>query len=235
MRPRQKGFTLIELLVVIAIIAILAAILFPVFSSAKETARKSSCCNNMKQLALGFQAYTTDYNKFPGGCPIYRRPWNNYTGPEYIMLLPISDSNYPNLYYRTDVKRGVLYKYVKNESVYVCPSDMQAKRTPFKCSYSMNARLDWQKNFGLVMGVTVSAVNSPSKTVLLIDEGNGSIPLTGDYAGMRLPMGDGFFGDWMDQPSEAHASFCNFAFCDGHIRSVDIKSFKTLNYDPTRR
>src|SRR5450432_3744586 len=63
---RRKGFTLIELLVVIAIIAILAAILFPVFAQARESARKTSCLSNQKQIGLGFLMYTQDYDSaFP--------------------------------------------------------------------------------------------------------------------------------------------------------------------------
>ena len=65
-----KGFTLIELLVVIAIIAILAAILFPVFARARENARRTSCLNNMKQIGLGFMQYTQDYDeKYPPNMP----------------------------------------------------------------------------------------------------------------------------------------------------------------------
>ena len=59
-RTAQRGFTLIELLVVIAIIAILAAILFPVFARARENARKTSCMSNMKQLGLAVMQYTQD-------------------------------------------------------------------------------------------------------------------------------------------------------------------------------
>ncbi|MGD8239412.1 MAG: prepilin-type N-terminal cleavage/methylation domain-containing protein, partial [Armatimonadota bacterium] len=63
---RRDGFTLIELLVVIAIIAILAAILFPVFAKAREKARQTSCLSNIKQLGLACQAYSTDWNEeFP--------------------------------------------------------------------------------------------------------------------------------------------------------------------------
>jgi prepilin-type N-terminal cleavage/methylation domain-containing protein len=66
MRRTAKGFTLIELLVVIAIIAILAAILFPVFARAREKARQSSCLSNVKQITLGTQMYVQDYDeKFP--------------------------------------------------------------------------------------------------------------------------------------------------------------------------
>src|SRR5437867_12863837 len=59
----KRGFTLIELLVVIAIIAILAAILFPVFGRARENARRSSCQSNLKQVGLGFMQYVQDYDE----------------------------------------------------------------------------------------------------------------------------------------------------------------------------
>src|SRR6478672_5411714 len=62
-RSSRYGFTLIELLVVIAIIALLAAILFPVFARARENARKSSCLNNMKQFGLGIAQYTQDFDE----------------------------------------------------------------------------------------------------------------------------------------------------------------------------
>src|SRR5436853_4751504 len=66
---RNRGFTLIELLVVIAIIAILAAILFPVFAQAREKARAAACLSNTKQIALAFTMYTQDYDECtPGGC-----------------------------------------------------------------------------------------------------------------------------------------------------------------------
>ncbi len=68
LRPARRGFTLIELLVVIAIIAILAAILFPVFAQARESARKASCSSNLKQIGLAFQMYAGEYEEtFPWG------------------------------------------------------------------------------------------------------------------------------------------------------------------------
>ena len=92
----RPGFTLVELLVVIAIIAILAAILFPVFSRAREQARKSSCLSNVKQLGLAAQMYSQDYDEF-------LPPYSVATSPT---------SYWPNL----------LDPYVKNRMTWVCPS-----------------------------------------------------------------------------------------------------------------
>src|SRR4028119_1740562 len=81
---RRKGFTLIELLVVIAIIAILAAILFPVFARARESARRASCQSNLKQIGLGVMQYAQDYDEqypmaaydnFQGGWPLTTQPY----------------------------------------------------------------------------------------------------------------------------------------------------------------
>jgi prepilin-type N-terminal cleavage/methylation domain-containing protein/prepilin-type processing-associated H-X9-DG protein len=108
----RKGFTLIELLVVIAIIAILAAILFPVFARAREQARKISCVSNMRQITMGAQQYVQDYDeKFPFG---YN--WAPISGPPVNQ--PTSDD--PN--YRCG-NRYMLQPYIKNSKVWVCPSD----------------------------------------------------------------------------------------------------------------
>ena len=99
----RKGFTLIELLVVIAIIAILAAILFPVFAKAREKARQASCLSNAKQLALACLQYSQDYDE----------------------CLPMArhQSNATNAWQGWDV---LVMPYVKNTQVFKCPSDGRA-------------------------------------------------------------------------------------------------------------
>jgi prepilin-type N-terminal cleavage/methylation domain-containing protein len=96
----RKGFTLIELLVVIAIIAILAAILFPVFARAREKARQASCLSNLKQLALGCLMYVQDYDET---LPCWERDFE--------------DDALCSLYPGT-----AIYPYVKNLQIYCCPS-----------------------------------------------------------------------------------------------------------------
>ena len=88
----KRGFTLIELLVVIAIIAILAAILFPVFAKAREKARAASCLSNMKQLAIGISMYVQDYderymyNSFGPGVGSYPTP-DGGTASNYMLWM----------------------------------------------------------------------------------------------------------------------------------------------------
>jgi prepilin-type N-terminal cleavage/methylation domain-containing protein len=111
---RRAGFTLIELLVVIAIIAILAAILFPTFLRAKESARRSACLSNLKQLALAAQNYADSYN-------------GNYP-PARLFNWPWGDWNIPHSYYNgVDAPIGLglraLEPYVKNKHVFFCPSN----------------------------------------------------------------------------------------------------------------
>src|SRR3982750_4482024 len=97
----RKGFTLIELLVVIAIIAILAAILFPVFAKAREKARQISCASNERQLGLGFMQYTQDY-----------------------------DECLPTTHWGTPVGwAGQLYPYIKSAGLFKCPDDPTASVT----------------------------------------------------------------------------------------------------------
>ena len=103
LRVRQRGFTLIELLVVIAIIAILAAILFPVFALARESARTTSCLSNMKQMGLALRMYAQDYDE---------------AYPSIRMWAPLN----------WDLASGMVWKngvqpYIKNKGVFACPSN----------------------------------------------------------------------------------------------------------------
>jgi prepilin-type N-terminal cleavage/methylation domain-containing protein len=119
MLPRKRrGFTLIELLVVIAIIAILAAILFPVFARAREAARRTTCLSNCKQIGLGLLMYVQDYDEtFPWLGEDYRHN-NNNTG--FSTNLPAGPPNLNNV--RGLFMEYTLYPYIKNYGLFGCPT-----------------------------------------------------------------------------------------------------------------
>src|SRR5450759_194666 len=108
---RKNGFTLIELLVVIAIIAILAAILFPVFAQARAKARGAACLSNIKQIALGMTMYAQDYDEtFPQWK--WDQSWNGGIGSPGG---PTNDA--------TSIWWNAIYPYVKNVQVFNCPDN----------------------------------------------------------------------------------------------------------------
>src|SRR5204862_4622820 len=118
MRTRSglRGFTLIELLVVIAIIAILAAILFPVFAQAREAARKTSCLSNCKQMGLACMMYVQDYDEM--------YPCNSWDTP----YIGTADTDFKNPNYLTAMHWVFrVQPYIKNRQIFVCPSDANPK------------------------------------------------------------------------------------------------------------
>ncbi len=138
----KRGFTLIELLVVIAIIAILAAILFPVFARAREKARQTSCLSNQKQLALAWHMYVQDYDEWIP--PYSRMVW---TGGSY---------------YWGERWYEVLAPYIKNTQVFGCPSN-----PVYWIGYAYNGYYLREPAWGQPQGAsTLSEISKPAETIM---------------------------------------------------------------------
>lgn len=139
----RSGFTLIELLVVIAIIAILAAILFPVFAKVREKARQTACLSNLKQIGLGEVQYEEDYDEQT------TNGINNYGGGQGWA--------------------GQIYPYLKSNAVFVCPDDVPGVGS----SYGMNSNFasEVPNTNGAVppVGTNIAAFTAPTRTVMLFE------------------------------------------------------------------
>src|SRR5947209_9598883 len=176
--PRRAGFTLIELLVVIAIIAILAAILFPVFAQAREKARATSCLSNCKQIGTAVQMYTQDYDEALPSTYIYNDPkLGNVTGGGNPTFSKYSWSMWVIL----------LDSYIKNRAVWKCPSGRDQIVGPG--SDRINVNLGY--NEYLFRGVEISGVGRPNlSTLASFPAGVTGIALIADSS-----LG-GIFHDW---------------------------------------
>ncbi|MDR3708822.1 MAG: DUF1559 domain-containing protein [Capsulimonadaceae bacterium] len=153
----QYAFTLIELLVVIAIIAILAAILFPVFATAREKARQSACSSNMKQIGLAIVQYEQDYDEtVPAG-----GDWHD-NGCGWA---------------------GQIYPYVKSKKAFICPSDTGTAIPVTSYGYNMNfVYAGGSSTWNPPVGWLLSKFVSPAKTVMLFEmTNNGSATTTDVY------------------------------------------------------
>jgi prepilin-type N-terminal cleavage/methylation domain-containing protein/prepilin-type processing-associated H-X9-DG protein len=242
-KGKLSGFTLIELLVVIAIIAILAAILFPVFARARENARRASCQSNLKQIGLGFAQYIQDYDStyprggwVPDASSVPAQPW----------LYGAEDGTHNDQYWH-----AVLQPYIKSTQVLVCPSATKLKTAsygvmsfdgsdPRYIGYGYN--VDYLGAFGSNANsapfnrpARESEIQSSAATVLAFDSGganggnyppyrasvmtvlfyNGASP--GNYASDPPTTNEGVYDPI---PGHRHLDTLNVLFCDGHVKAL---------------
>jgi len=222
----RSGFTLIELLVVIAIIAILAAILFPVFAKVREKARQISCASNLKQLALGVIQYVNDYDQtYPAPPPITASPATT-ANPEYCGWA------------------GRVYPYIKSTAVFKCPDDPTAPSvsggvTKYPLSYAINKNL-----LSIASGTTTpnpaadATLVAPSSTVLFIEiqrnvadmtnpneQNSADANMTGSPQDMTgtPSIAQYVTGIYPGGPTTlgltpVHTNGANYAACDGHVK-----------------
>ena len=203
MRTRT-GFTLIELLVVIAIIAILAAILFPVFALAREKARQSVCLSNFKQIGTGVMMYVQDYDDtYPPNRVSYLRGGGDCTSSNQKMI----------------TWKTVIIPYVKNLGVYRCPSnphhnegDETKKSEPtypsFPISYAYSGSI---LNAGII-AMRESDCPEPARYILLVE----SVVGCSDMGIWGVNTGWGLTGGFYVHPTKRMQAL----YLDGHAKST---------------
>jgi prepilin-type N-terminal cleavage/methylation domain-containing protein/prepilin-type processing-associated H-X9-DG protein len=212
---QRRGFTLIELLVVIAIIAILAAILFPVFAEAREKARQISCLSNQKQLGTAMSMYMQDYDE---------------RFPNWRTVVPKSADD-PNAKI-TWVEN--MQPYCKNKRIWICPSDninAEAKvlglggGTVAVNSYWLNAYIfRWSGNTPTSPpSVTLAEINYPATSIVFCD---GPVN-DGQHVWPGPPV------EWCKQvpvcvaSQQRHSGGINFSFADNHTKWYRVEALKT--------
>lgn len=219
---KKRAFTLIELLVVIAIIAILAAILFPVFARARENARRSSCLSNLKQIGIATMMYTQDYDE---------------SYPYALTLIP-TGANTPGGTWFGGIWawQQVLYPYDKSMQIYVCPSgNGAAVSAPYSGHYGANLSLIQYGHSSIPAPppIKLASVQAPASTYMFMDAGvygmsstgqvvaatvnnNQYLPGTGDNGTTSCTQTDSFMQS--DCQSGRHFGGVNMAFADGHAK-----------------
>ncbi|MDR3708158.1 MAG: substrate-binding domain-containing protein [Capsulimonadaceae bacterium] len=210
---KRNAFTLIELLVVIAIIAILAAILFPVFATAREKARQSACMNNMKQIGLALVQYTQDYDEyFPCGATVASQAGRGWAGE--------------------------LYPYVKSTGAFFCPDD-QTVQTPPSNPLSYGFNLEIMRNLGASPFAThahqQSEFTAPALTVALSEVTGGQFLTSAseNYScgsngedtysidGKCAPANGPFPNGNSSTARHNNGQGSNYAYCDGHVKYLN--------------
>ena len=239
----KKAFTLVELLVVIAIIAILAAILFPVFARARENARRSSCQSNLKQMGLGLMQYAQDYDEraplrrvFPNGAP---------SGAAYAPPEDGAERSYDDYSWRT-----VTQPYIKSTQIFSCPSnpqnDLPSYDPEFTRSYAGNwafARGGTERGYfndqGSVppaaptkTGLHLSEINAPSELISVVEIWN--VPWvtynidrdapgyndTGEIYTGQQGGGENSSNAYAVSLFAGHLGTSNYLFADGHVKAM---------------
>jgi len=227
------AFALIELLVVITSIAILAALLLPSLNKAKEEGRRANCMSNLRQLTLCWEMYADDNQGL-----LAPNNWIDYVGAGggFNQSLSWCNGNALTDTTASNIQTGLLFPYNASAGIYHCPSDVStivdAKGNPlpqlrtrsYNMSQSVNGLgffVDPSFNAGQPVDVTqpcfakLSQVTNPPPTRLFvfIDENEGT--LQDDQFGYAM-INSGFYGKWLDMPSNRHNQGGDLSFADGH-------------------
>jgi prepilin-type N-terminal cleavage/methylation domain-containing protein/prepilin-type processing-associated H-X9-DG protein len=228
---RRPAFTLIELLVVIAIIAILAAILFPVFAQAREKARQATCISNLKQMASATLMYAQDYDE--------SFPMLESGGAQRLTIANLIDPYIKTSKKNVNAQGGNLWP---EDSIWRCPTGTTYNsgdlRSYFTVSYNWlyltqvnpGAKGDFKgKNYDwLQAGRPMAAVGQPADTVLFADAGHSDGPggKNDTWSGMYSPLARVANGpaDWVTVMEGRHNGVATITWCDGHVKPMKMEA-----------
>jgi prepilin-type N-terminal cleavage/methylation domain-containing protein/prepilin-type processing-associated H-X9-DG protein len=211
-----RAFTLIEILVTIAIIAILAAILFPVFARARENARRASCLSNIKNLGLAVMMYTQDYDE--------RLPSVYTCGSATLETgKPASTSSVcPTSGTYIHYWEHSIYPYVKNSQAYLCPS------ASITWDGSSTGKMAFGYNLGL-SGKALASIPRPSEMMLMADSFYDGVSTSSTYSPNSYILTP-YSGDRPSAslPDARHLDTFNMVFADGHAKSQKLANWLAM-------
>ncbi len=220
--PKMRGgFTLIELLVVIAIIAILAAILFPVFAQAREKARQTACLSNQKQIGNALMMYTQDYDET---FPTHSRGSGDWIVTDYNNeTLAASNGRYAWML--------IIQPYLKNTQVYSCP-DAQDNTT--SAPPTAISRASYYGN-GVIFGKAIAVVPNPASIIWVqegIDTTKNAVTRPSECPSTNTACGSltGFRAWLASSYSNIHSGGGNLLYCDGHAKWSKQASLLASSY-----
>lgn len=226
----SHGFTLVEMLVVIAIIGVLASLLLPGLAIAKESARRTKCANNLRQLAITWTVYSGDNAELfvPNG----------HGTPETLgdhRLWVVGDTHrtpraFTNESYLLNPRHAAFATYIQSAAVYKCPSDrstieIDGRSSPKTRSYALNGYLGWQAPAFQASFLSQAhrrymesgdlGSTSPSKLLQFIDTAPGNIC----HSAFIIPIASTLKGLYYHLPAAQHRGSGNLSFVDGHVDS----------------